>query len=152
MKVCFAYVGAEGSVHDSTVLRWSGLLERLPQHYYVLGDEGYGLSDQILTPFRGVRYHLKEWARSPSGRPQNAKQLFNLRHAKARNVIERVNGVLKRRFKVLRTCMDYETVTIKTVIFACILVHNFIREFDTGDLDRDFLRPRREVQRDGATV
>ncbi|OWZ08353.1 Nuclease HARBI1 [Phytophthora megakarya] len=73
MKVGFAHVGAEGSAHDDTsVLRWSGLLERLPTHYFVLGDPGYGLSEKVLTPFRGVRYHLKEWARRPSGRPQNA--------------------------------------------------------------------------------
>ena len=34
-------------------------------------------------------------------RPQNAEELFNLRHASARNVIERIFGVLKWRFRIL---------------------------------------------------
>ncbi|KAF4146427.1 DDE superfamily endonuclease [Phytophthora infestans] len=115
--------------------------------FYALGDAGYGLSKQVLTPFRGVRYHLKEWATSDAGRPRNPKELFNLRHAKARNVIERTIGVLKRRFKVLRPCMDYEMKTIKSVIYACVLTHNFIREYDASDLGSDLASSRRDTRR-----
>ncbi|KAE8914021.1 hypothetical protein PF005_g6177 [Phytophthora fragariae] len=74
MNVCYAYVGAEGSVHDSMVLQWSHLLETIPDDFYVLADAGYGLSKKVLTPYRSVRYHLKEWAKS-SGRPQNGMEL-----------------------------------------------------------------------------
>lgn len=31
-------------------------------------------------------------------RPQNREELYNLRHASARNVVERIFGVVKRRF------------------------------------------------------
>ncbi|POM81159.1 Transposase [Phytophthora palmivora] len=137
----------KGSAHDTTILNWSRRIDQIPKHYYVLADAGYGLSDKALTPFRGVRCHLKEWAQWPSGRPQNAKELFNLRHAKARNVAERVIGMLKRRFKVLRSCMDFELMTIKTVISACVLVHNFIREHDANDVGDDFRRVRHPPQR-----
>ncbi|KAF4144374.1 DDE superfamily endonuclease [Phytophthora infestans] len=146
MKICFAYAGAEGSAHDATVLRWSSLLDQLPEHFYVLGDAGYGLSKQVLTPFRGVRYHLKEWATSDAGRPRSPKELFNLRHAKARNVIERTIGVLERRFKVLHTCMGNEMKTIKSVIYACVLTHNFIREYDASDLGSDLASSRRDTR------
>lgn len=112
------------------------MLDQIPDNYYVLGDAGYGLNKKVLAPFRGVRYHLNEWARRASGRPQNLKELFHLRHAKAHNVVVRVIGILKRRFRVLRTCMNYEMDTIKAVIFACVGVHNFIREFDLTTLLR----------------
>ncbi|KAF4030639.1 DDE superfamily endonuclease [Phytophthora infestans] len=112
LNVCFAYVGAEGSAHDAMVLQWSKFLDLVPDHFYVLADAGYGLSKKVLTPYRGVRYHLKEWSKA-SGRPKNGKELFNLRHSKARNVVERVIGVLKRRFKILRTCMVFEFLISK---------------------------------------
>ena len=83
----FAYglFGWEGSAHDSRVFDDSKNrgLPLLPGKYY-LGDAGYGLSEHVLTPYRGVRYHLKEF--EVDG-PQNAKELFNLRHSSLKNVI-----------------------------------------------------------------
>ncbi len=51
--------------------------------YFVMFLQRY-----CLTPYRGVRYHLKEWGRA-NERPQNKEELFNLRHSSRRNVIER---------------------------------------------------------------
>ena len=61
----FSYVlaGWEGSAYDSKVLddaRMKGL-PNLPGKFY-LGDAGYALSCKVLTPYRGLWYHLKEWA------------------------------------------------------------------------------------------
>src|ERR1700690_2668566 len=41
-------------------------------------------------------------------RPENPKELFNLRHASARKVIERIFGVLKRRFRILVVPPEYD--------------------------------------------
>ena len=61
---------------------------------YYLVDAGFMLTGGLITPYRGVRYHLKEYSkRNP---PQNHKELFNLRHASLRNAIERTFGVLKK--------------------------------------------------------
>jgi hypothetical protein len=63
-ELMFRYVlpGWEGSAHDMRVLRDAvtegGL--RAPQGRFYLGDAGYTSSDMILTPFRGVKYHLRE--------------------------------------------------------------------------------------------
>jgi hypothetical protein len=58
----YALVGWEGSAHDGRVLSDSILkgLPLLPGKYY-LGDAGYALTKYCLTPYRSVRYHLKEW-------------------------------------------------------------------------------------------
>ncbi|KAG6524775.1 hypothetical protein ZIOFF_014714 [Zingiber officinale] len=92
----FIYVlsGWEGSAHDSLVLtdalsRNNGL--KMPGGKYFLVDGGYPNRRQFLAPFRGVRYHLQEF--TGQGRhPENAKELFNLRHASLRNAIERIFG------------------------------------------------------------
>lgn len=94
--------------------------------YYYLCDNGYANSEGFLTPFRGVRYHLKEWGPGTES-PQNAIELFNMRHTKARNVIERAFAVLKMRWGILRSASFYPIKTQIRLIMACFLLHNFIR-------------------------
>lgn len=63
MQFTFVLAGWEGSAHDVKALNNS--FERgfnIPTGKYYLGDAGYGLSLKVLTPYRGVRYHLKEQA------------------------------------------------------------------------------------------
>jgi len=56
------------------------------------------LKKSILTPYRGVRYHLKEYARRGS---QNPHEQFNHRHSSLTNVIERSFGVWEKRFPII---------------------------------------------------
>jgi DDE superfamily endonuclease len=57
----------------------------------------------LITPYRGERYHLKEYSKNP---PQNHRELFNLRHASLRNSIERAFGVLKKCFPIIATGIE----------------------------------------------
>ena len=66
------------------------------QGKFYLADAGYALSRLTLTPYRGVRYHLKEWGRG-NQRPAGYKKLFNFRHSALRNVVERIFGIMKKR-------------------------------------------------------
>jgi hypothetical protein len=84
---------------------------------------------------------LKEWARG-NRRPQNAKELFNLRHSSARNVIERVFGILKKRFPILNLMSSYSMEKQVLIVRSCFMVHNFIKlhqdyedRFDQWDND-----------------
>lgn len=59
----FVYAGWEGSAHDGRVLEDAqrhGFT--IPAGKFYLGDGGYSLTKFVLVPFRGVRYHLKEFA------------------------------------------------------------------------------------------
>jgi hypothetical protein len=84
------------------------------------------LTKWCLTPYRGVRYHLNEWARG-SRRPLNAKELFNLRHSQLRNIIERVFGILKKRFPILNLMSSYSMEKQVAIVKSCFIVHNFIK-------------------------
>ena len=63
-------------------------------------------------------------------RPQNKEELFNLRHASARNVIERIFGVLKRRFRILYMAPEYSMDIQARIPAALAAIHNFIRIHD----------------------
>lgn len=53
-----------------------------------------------------------------------------MRHAQARNIVERVFGVFKRRFKILTTAPEYPFETQAQIVQALCVVHNFIRIHD----------------------
>lgn len=127
MTFSFSLLGWEGSAHDSRVYddaRTRGLPLILGKYY--LGDAGYGLSRTVLTPYRGVRYHLREFELNGQG-PSNSRELFNHRHSSLRNTVERVFGVVKRRFPVLVTMSPYDFDFQCEIVQCCFLLHNFVR-------------------------
>ena len=66
-------------------------------------------------------------------RPANKEELFNLRHAQARNVIERIFGVLKRRFCILVIPPEYSVKVQAQIPSALCAIHNFIKIHDPND-------------------
>ena len=104
--LCYVLPGWEGSAHDSRVLQAAlgDDLIPLPGSYYLVGAT-YGLRSSFLPAYRGVRYHLKEQHQSEQ-KPQNKEELFNLRHAQLRNIVERIFGILKRHFRILRALLS----------------------------------------------
>jgi hypothetical protein len=67
-------------------------------------------------------------------RPRNRKELFNLRHAMLRNVVERIFGVVKRRFRILLLPPEYSMEIQARIPPALCLVHNIIRVHDPNDM------------------
>ncbi|XP_047940418.1 putative nuclease HARBI1 isoform X2 [Salvia hispanica] len=133
----FTYIlpGWEGSAADSRVLR--DALTRnypfiVPKDKYFLVDAGYTNGPGFLAPYRGIRYHLNEWS-TRGNNPQNPKELYNLRHATARNVIERAFGLFKKRWKILREVSFFDVKTHVKIINACAILHNLIRVESPND-------------------
>ena len=67
-------------------------------------------------------------------RPTNADELFNLWHAMARNIIERIFGVLKRRFRILVYPAEINMDLQACIPAALAAIHNFIRIHDPNEL------------------
>jgi len=90
-----------------------------------------------LTPYRGVRYHLREQAQA-NIRPQNAKELFNLRYAALRNVVKRAIGVFKNRFRYFKAGRRSLPLSTQVdVVYALATVHNFININNPDNLNSD---------------
>lgn len=93
-------------------------------------DAGYTNGEGFLAPFRGQRYHLNDWAEGH--RPNTAEEFFNMKHSSARNVIERLFGLIKNRWAILRSPSYYPIKIQNHIIMACCLLHNFIKQ-EMGD-------------------
>ncbi|KAH6833461.1 nuclease HARBI1-like protein, partial [Perilla frutescens var. hirtella] len=128
----FIYVlsGWEGSAHDSRLLndalsRRNGL--HVPQGKYFLVDCGFANRRQFLAPLCGVRYHLKDFG-GQGRHPRNASELFNLRHASLRNVIERIFGIFKSRFTIFKIAPPFTFQTQAELVLVCAGLHNFLQK------------------------
>ncbi|XP_009113705.2 putative nuclease HARBI1 [Brassica rapa] len=134
----FMYVlsGWEGSAHDSKIL--SNALTRhgsrliVPEGKFYLVDCGFANRQKFLAPFRRTRYHLQEF--KGEGRdPKNQNELFNLRHASLRNVIERIFGIFKSRFLIFKSAPPFPFTTQAELVLACAGLHNFLRKHCRSD-------------------
>ena len=73
---------------------------------FYLVDCGFSNHQKNLAHFRRTRYHLQEF-RGEGRDPQNQNELFNLRHASLRNVIERIFGIFKSRFLIFKSAPPF---------------------------------------------
>ena len=99
-----------------------------------------------MAPYRGHRYHLKEWG---DRRPISAEEYFNMKHSKARNVIERCFGLLKGRWGILRCPSFFPIRTQGRIVLACVLLHNLLRKYMPTDNKVD--DEEEEVEEDGGS-
>ncbi|KAL5730891.1 hypothetical protein ACHQM5_003675 [Ranunculus cassubicifolius] len=142
----FQYVlaGWEGSATDSRILN-SALTRdnklHVPQGKYYLADGGYANTPSFIAPHRATRYHLKEYG---TMNPTNPKELFNLRHSSLRNSVERIIGILKKRFPILTLQPPYPFETQVKIFISCFILHNHIRREKVRDIifDKEDVTPR----------
>ncbi|CAL5067541.1 unnamed protein product [Urochloa decumbens] len=130
MKFLYVLPGWEGSASDSRVLRDAMSRQDafvVPNGKYYLVDAGYTNGPGFLAPFRSTRYHLKEWVSSQQ-QPTTPKELYNLRHSRARNVVERTFGLVKKKWAILRTQNFFGIRDQIRIIIACCILHNYSRD------------------------
>ncbi|CAI0384233.1 unnamed protein product [Linum tenue] len=139
LEFVYCLAGWESSAHDSRVLRDAltrpnGL--NVPQGNYYLCDAGYANCPGFLSPYRGQRYHLKEWG---TRQPETAEEYYNMKHAASRNVIERIFGILKMRFAILRKATWFTPKEVSRIVIACCIIHNFIKkEYGVDEIERTY--------------
>jgi DDE superfamily endonuclease len=147
MQFLYILAGWEGAATDARVLydaQTKGFLT--PKGKYWLGGARYVCTEFILAPYKGVKYHSEAQGQTP----ENSKELFNLRHATLRNAIERILGVLKRKFKILNTATEYSVTTQSRLIFALTglanfsTVHEGVSKEELEEVDRDIQKRERE--------
>ncbi|XP_034934876.1 putative nuclease HARBI1 [Chelonus insularis] len=125
-------IGAPGRAHDARILRHSSLYRRLtntqhpllPPDKHLLGDSGYPLLLNLLTPFRD------------NGLLSAANINYNIKHASIRSVIERAFGRLKGKFRLFY--LDVKSVPMATsIVGASCMLYNFILIHDGVRRDSD---------------
>ncbi|KAK2444307.1 hypothetical protein QL285_015340 [Trifolium repens] len=95
-----------------------------PEGRYYLVDKGYPDKEGYLVPYPKIRYHQSQFEHEP---PTNAQEAFNRAHSSLRSCIERLFGVLKKRWKILNKMPQFSVKTLTDVIIAAFALHNYIR-------------------------
>ncbi|KAJ8978520.1 hypothetical protein NQ317_008589 [Molorchus minor] len=103
-----------GSSHDATIFNHSAIHAAFERNTYrnclLLGDSGYPCKSYLLTPLLNPA--------TPS------EHRYNESHIRTRNTVERLFGVLKRRFSILAYGSRLKTNTTLSVIVAASVLHN----------------------------
>jgi hypothetical protein len=64
MSFLYVLSGWEGSVANAHVYYNARIKDfNIPPGKYYLADAGFRACDELLIPYRNVRYHLAEWGR-----------------------------------------------------------------------------------------
>ena len=104
-----------GSLHDIRVLNESHIQEVLDLgllgHRYLLGDSGYYVQSNMMTPY--VQPDTEE------------KEYFNTCLSKTRCKVECVIGMLKKKFPVMATPIHYQPPEVCHIVKACGFLWNF---------------------------
>ncbi|XP_035539801.1 protein ALP1-like isoform X1 [Juglans regia] len=111
MKFTFIYAGWEDTAHDARLfmdaLSRPGIDFPLPpEGYYYLVDFAFPCTRGFMPPYPRVRYHRSD--RHSNSSFSGYQDYFNYRHSSLRNVIERTLGVLKKRFRILKSMNPYK--------------------------------------------
>jgi hypothetical protein len=106
-----------GSTHDSQAWNNSALADaiskgELDSDFFIIGDEAFGNTDQLLTPYPGRG--LGEW-----------KDSFNYWLSHSRQCIERAFGMLVQRWGIFWRKFIFSYDRWPTVITLCCKLHNF---------------------------
>ncbi|EJD45179.1 transposase [Auricularia subglabra TFB-10046 SS5] len=137
MRFVYILSGWEGSAADSTIFEDARATDfTIPPGRCYVADAGFPSCDELLVPYRGVRYHLREWQAS-GATPMTHEELFNLCHARLRNIIERIFGIMKKRYAVLREGSAWPVETEAALFPALCAIHNFICIHNLQDMGED---------------
>lgn len=83
--------------------------------YVLIGDEGFGLHENLLRPFGGTHLDYK-------------KRIFNYRLTRARRYVECAFGILANKWRIFHRPLDVHVETAIWIVKTCTVLHNFIRE------------------------
>lgn len=74
-----------------------------------------------------MRYHLQDFT-DHDNEYENEKELINPRHGSLRNVVERIFGISKLRFKKFMLATLFLLPTQAYLMLASATLHNFLRK------------------------
>lgn len=85
-----------------------------PVPYFLIGDDAFPLKTWMMKPFATCHLSTEE-------------RIFNYRLSRARRIVENAFGILANRFQCILSMLQVDPVVAKTIVMACITLHNLMR-------------------------
>jgi hypothetical protein len=104
-------------------------IKAMPTKYFLLGDNAYGLSEEILIPFSGSQKKVAE------------NDAYNYYLSQLRIRIEQAFGLLTTKWRIFRSNLNADLSMASDIINAASRLHNFVIEEDgdTGEEDLEIV-------------
>lgn len=109
----------------------------MPLPYVMVGDEAFPLSENLMRPYPRVSLDTET-------------RIFNYRLSRARRIVENAFGILVSRWRILRQEIQADVDTIDAMLWAMVLLHNYLRTCDEEERPNFKYFTPRDV--DGADV
>lgn len=102
-----------------------------------LGDQAFALKSNLMTPYSQKKV---------KGEDQNTMAIFNIRHTKARRVVENAFGILNNVWRILNTPIYMSPEIVDKIIVVSCILHNMLRadNINTTISDDCAIEPDRE--------
>lgn len=132
-KFMYINIGAQGRISDAGIFNNSRFFCAMQKQelglpcpellvgtdmtlpYMVVADDAFPLTSNIMKPF--------------SRRSTDISQvIFNYRLSRARRVVENAFGILSAKFRVFRAPIALKLSTTRSIVLACVCLHNFLLE------------------------
>jgi hypothetical protein len=122
-----------GSTNDAFIWRNSRIRQAMIAHHgrhpnstWLLGDSGYSQLPWLFTPILNAE-------------PGTPNDRYNTSHKRARNSVERCNGLLKNRFRALlkHRVLHYSPEAASRIINAAVVLHNMCLYHQIPEPDRN---------------
>lgn len=129
-------VGAYGKSSDSSIFKESMFYKKMmknalnipdpkpistlntePMPHVIVGDEAFGLSENIMRPYGGKNLTV-------------TKKVFNYRLSRARRYIECTFGILSNKWRIFHRPLNVKLDLAQNIIKSCCILHNFVRVRD----------------------
>lgn len=92
--------------------------------YVVVADDAFPLMTNIMKPFSRRSTDLSQ-------------RIFNYRLSRARRVVENAFGILSGKFRVFRSPIALKLSTTRSIVLACVCLHNFLLDRQINKSDSD---------------
>ena len=86
--------------------------------FVIVADEAFPLKPNIMRPYPKLKSQTKM--------PKDV-QIFNYRLSRARRIVENAFGILAQRFRLYNRRLQLKEHTVKTVVKATCVLHNYLR-------------------------
>ena len=145
-KFIWASVGSPGSCSDGGIFKRCSLRRKIEDGrlnlppadpligdnkdipYFFVGDDAFGIAKWLMKPY-------------PMRRLTPTERIYNYRFSRARRIVENGFGILANRWRCLLTTLGVSRNTAKSVVLACLTLHNVVRmrrpQLQPGEVDRE---------------